>query len=100
VDGLRALAALYVVTHHIGLTVWWQTPVPAELLQPFLSVLVAAFTFGHYAVSVFIVLSGYWLTLQVARHGFRFPNGALGFIDGARGVSCRLTTPRWRCVCS
>lgn len=56
VDGLRALAALYVVADHIGLTVWPHGGAPA------------VFAYGHYAVSVFIVLSGFSL-MRANYHG-------------------------------
>jgi peptidoglycan/LPS O-acetylase OafA/YrhL len=60
-DGLRAAAALYVVLFHAGLC-FSPDPVPrwARNLQ-------CALSFGHDAVAVFIVLSGYCLMLPVAR---------------------------------
>jgi len=61
-DGIRALAALYVVLdHHVsdmGATI------PRTLQH-----LTAWMGFGHYAVDVFIVLSGYCLMLPIARKG-------------------------------
>src|SRR5882724_8311244 len=59
-DGLRASAALYVVLFHavIGFAV--------QLSGPF-KVLRLVFGFGHEAVAIFIVLSGYCLMLPVAR---------------------------------
>lgn len=76
VDGLRALAALYVVVGHISDTVWRLGPSNSQLLS---AITVPFNTFGHLAVSLFIVLSGYSLTLPVARAGFRLPHGAWSF---------------------
>jgi peptidoglycan/LPS O-acetylase OafA/YrhL len=56
-DGLRGLAALYVVFYHLsepGRPVWTQ-------------VFTGWTRYGHAAVSIFIVLSGYCLMLPVAR---------------------------------
>jgi peptidoglycan/LPS O-acetylase OafA/YrhL len=73
VDGLRALAALTVVADHATLEIW-----PASL-PPSVAPFVNPAVYGHTAVSVFIVLSGFSLMLPVARNGFRLPDGALGF---------------------
>ena len=64
-DGLRGLAALYVVVNHIfertfpgyphDRAPWWA----------------GWFIFGRFAVVVFIVLSGFSLALSPARHGWR-----------------------------
>jgi len=60
-DGLRGAAALYVVCHHIAKHLPLVTaPLPIRILALLLS-------FGHYAVSVFIVLSGFCLMLPVVR---------------------------------
>jgi peptidoglycan/LPS O-acetylase OafA/YrhL len=62
-DGLRAVAALYVVLFHAGLGF-----LDAERpLHGFARSLQRALSFGHDAVAVFIVLSGYCLMLPVAR---------------------------------
>jgi peptidoglycan/LPS O-acetylase OafA/YrhL len=57
IDGLRALAALYIVTHHAvqtaGFVRWWTVP----------------FTFGREVVVVFIAISGFCLGLPLARRG-------------------------------
>lgn len=74
-DGLRGLAALYVVLHHAALLV-----PPAALPGP------AAFArfvlrHGHYAVPVFITLSGYSLMLGVrATPGGRLSGGLTGYL--------------------
>ena len=60
-DGLRALASLYVVLFHAGLGfTQGQLSGWARNVQ-------RALSFGHNAVAVFIVLSGYCLMLPVAR---------------------------------
>ena len=65
-DGLRGLAALFVVLHHTWLTIWPnvdETPVESVgRATRFLA-------FGHFAVVVFIVLSGFCLSVPVARSG-------------------------------
>jgi peptidoglycan/LPS O-acetylase OafA/YrhL len=61
-DGIRALAALYVVLSHHVLDVY-------DGLGWGLQRVVFGFQYGHYAVDVFIVLSGYCLMLPVARSG-------------------------------
>ena len=66
-DGLRALAAIYVVLHHMWLQVW-----PIELgRHPEMQT--AQYTqwmyFGNYAVTFFLVISGFCLMLPVIRHG-------------------------------
>lgn len=62
-DGLRATAALYVVMFHAVLGF------SAESLTGPWRLLRRAFAFGHEAVAIFIVLSGYCLTLPLARRG-------------------------------
>jgi peptidoglycan/LPS O-acetylase OafA/YrhL len=57
-DGLRGMAALYVVAYHLYIDVAIHTSMPWYL---------AWLGFGHAAVGVFIVLSGYSLMLPVAR---------------------------------
>jgi peptidoglycan/LPS O-acetylase OafA/YrhL len=62
-DGLRALAAIYVVAFHVVLGF------APEQLPGFWRVLKRLCAFGHEAVAVFIVLSGYCLMLPVVRQG-------------------------------
>lgn len=64
VEGLRGIAALYVFVYHI-----WQTGIAhAEAtLGVLLPYTLAWAQYGHYAVAVFIVISGYCLGLPVAR---------------------------------
>jgi peptidoglycan/LPS O-acetylase OafA/YrhL len=60
-DGLRGLMALYVVLFHASYFTQ-ETP-----LQPVAQFLISWLNYGHYAVDVFIVLSGFCLMMPVAR---------------------------------
>ena len=64
-DGIRGLAALYVVINHIFLRAFPGYPVDHA---PFWA---GWFIYGRFAVVVFIVLSGFSLALSPARHGWR-----------------------------
>jgi peptidoglycan/LPS O-acetylase OafA/YrhL len=64
-DGIRGLAALYVVIDHVFLRAFPGYPVDHA---PFWA---AWFIYGRFAVVVFIVLSGFSLALSPARHGWR-----------------------------
>jgi peptidoglycan/LPS O-acetylase OafA/YrhL len=64
-DGLRGLAALFVVVNHVFLRAFPGYPVDHA---PFWA---AWFIYGRFAVVVFIVLSGFSLALSPARHGWR-----------------------------
>ena len=64
-DGLRGLAALFVVVHHVFLRAF--PGYPADHAP----VWAAPFIFGRFAVVVFIVLSGYSLALAPARRGWQ-----------------------------
>ena len=72
-DGLRALAALYVVLFHAG--VCFTTPALPTLWRAVRHCL----TFGHDAVAVFIVLSGYCLMIPAARRDGHVANGIRGY---------------------
>jgi peptidoglycan/LPS O-acetylase OafA/YrhL len=74
-DGLRGLAALYVVVYHVTLRAFPGYPGRGG---PFW---VAPLSFGRFAVLVFIVLSGFSLGLAPARHGWR--------LDGIRDYAAR-----------
>jgi peptidoglycan/LPS O-acetylase OafA/YrhL len=71
-DGLRGLAALFVVVNHIFLRTVPGYPVDRA---PFWA---GWFIYGRFAVVVFIVLSGFSLALSPARHGWRL-DGISGF---------------------
>ncbi len=64
-DGLRGLAAVYVVINHVFLRTFPGYPVDHA---PFWA---GWFIYGRFAVVVFIVLSGFSLALSPARHGWR-----------------------------
>ena len=64
-DGIRGLAALYVVVNHIFLRTFPGYP---HDRAPFWA---GFFIYGRFAVVVFIVLSGFSLALSPARHGWR-----------------------------
>ena len=61
-DSLRALAAIYVVMYHAIYQIDPHHPVRTGAAGAFRSLFV-----GHYAVDLFIVLSGFCLMLPVAR---------------------------------
>jgi len=64
-DGVRGLAALFVVVNHVFLRAFPGYPVDRA---PFWA---AWFIYGRFAVVVFIVLSGFSLALSPVRHGWR-----------------------------
>jgi peptidoglycan/LPS O-acetylase OafA/YrhL len=84
-DGVRGLAALYVVVNHIFLRAFPGYPADSA---PFWA---AWFIYGRFAVVVFIVLSGLSLTLAPARHGWRL-DAVSRF---ARRRAWRILPPYW-----
>jgi peptidoglycan/LPS O-acetylase OafA/YrhL len=64
-DGIRGLAALFVVVNHVFLRAFPGYPVDRA------PVWAGWFIYGRFAVVVFIVLSGFSLALSPARHGWR-----------------------------
>jgi peptidoglycan/LPS O-acetylase OafA/YrhL len=90
-DGIRGLAALYVVSYHILLRAF-----PGRLAEraPFWA---AGFGYGRFAVAVFIVLSGFSLGIGAARADWRLANVK----DFARRRAWRILPPYWAAlVCS
>jgi peptidoglycan/LPS O-acetylase OafA/YrhL len=73
-DGVRGVAAMFVVAHHMWLAVWPAFPRDTGpwWLGPLL--------YGHLAVAVFIVVSGFSLALAPLRNGGRLPGGVRRFI--------------------
>jgi peptidoglycan/LPS O-acetylase OafA/YrhL len=86
-DGIRGLAALYVVVYHIFLRAWPGYPGGANH-APFWAVLVS---YGRAAVAVFIVLSGFSLGLGPARSGWRLASLA----TYAHRRAWRILPPYW-----
>jgi peptidoglycan/LPS O-acetylase OafA/YrhL len=84
-DGIRGLAALYVVINHVFLRAFPGSPVDHA---PFWA---AWFIYGRFAVVVFIVLSGLSLALSPARHGWRLD----GVSEFARRRARRILPPYW-----
>ena len=84
-DGLRGLAALFVVVNHVFLRAFPGYPVDHAPIWA------AWFIYGRFAVVVFIVLSGFSLALSPARHGWRLD----GILNFARRRARRILPPYW-----
>jgi peptidoglycan/LPS O-acetylase OafA/YrhL len=84
-DGIRGLAALYVVLNHVFLRAFPGYPVDHA---PFWA---AWLIYGRFAVVVFIVLSGFSLALSPARHGWRLD----GLSRFAARRARRILPPYW-----
>lgn len=84
-DGVRGLAALFVVVNHVLLRAFPGYPVDRA---PFWA---GWFIYGRFAVVVFIVLSGFSLALSPARHGWRLD----GVSQFARRRARRILPPYW-----
>jgi peptidoglycan/LPS O-acetylase OafA/YrhL len=84
-DGIRGLAALFVVLNHVFLRAWPGYPVDTA---PFWA---SEFIYGRFAVVVFIALSGFSLSLAPARAGWRFDSVA----TFARRRAWRILPPYW-----
>jgi peptidoglycan/LPS O-acetylase OafA/YrhL len=84
-DGIRGLAALFVVMNHIFLRAFPGYPVDNA---PFWA---AWFIYGRFAVVVFIVLSGFSLAVSPARDGWRLDSNA----RFARRRAWRILPPYW-----
>jgi len=84
-DGLRALAALFVVAHHMYITVY--PTFPRNTGPWYLGWLI----YGHFGVAVFIVVSGFSLTLAVVNKGYEF-RGFRRFISRR---AWRIIPPYW-----
>jgi peptidoglycan/LPS O-acetylase OafA/YrhL len=72
-DGIRGLAALFVVLHHTWLMCTDTFPIHAK--PGALGFATNWLLYGHLSVDVFIVLSGFCLTLPVVRRGNRMADG-------------------------
>jgi peptidoglycan/LPS O-acetylase OafA/YrhL len=70
IEGLRGLAALYVVFQHIGTMVDPHFKMLRPGAQPeYLARIMAPFWYGHFAVSAFIVISGFCLQMALYHRG-------------------------------
>jgi peptidoglycan/LPS O-acetylase OafA/YrhL len=84
-DGIRGLAAVFVVVNHVFLRAFPGYPVDHA---PFWA---AWFIYGRFAVVVFIVLSGFSLALSPARRGWRLD----GMTRFARRRARRILPAYW-----
>ena len=84
-DGIRGLAALFVVVNHIFLRAFPGYPADHA---PFWA---GGFIYGRFAVVVFIVLSGFSLSVSPARAGWRLD----GVSKFARRRAWRILPPYW-----
>jgi peptidoglycan/LPS O-acetylase OafA/YrhL len=73
-DGLRGAAAFYVVLFHAGVCF------SVGVLPPWARPLNRLLAFGHEAVAIFIVLSGYCLMLPAARAGGQLAGGTARYL--------------------
>jgi peptidoglycan/LPS O-acetylase OafA/YrhL len=72
-DGLRAIAATYVLIYHVLLKINLANYPPVVFLM------VQPLAYGHYAVDMFIVISGFCLMLPVIKNNGSMPGGYLLF---------------------
>ncbi|HEV7657194.1 MAG TPA: acyltransferase family protein [Mycobacteriales bacterium] len=86
IDGVRGAAACFVVLHHIWLASWPYFP---ENLGPWW---LGWALYGHLAVAVFIVVSGFSLGLAPARHDWALRGGLRQFL---RRRVWRILPPYW-----
>ena len=77
-DGIRGLAAFYVMLSHTFSLAMYDDGNLSLSLTPTFVWATRGLNFAHYAVAVFIVLSGFCLMLPVAGGG-HLPGGLLGF---------------------
>lgn len=85
VDGIRGLAALYVVLYHVFLRAW---QAGAAAHAPLWALF---FSSGRTAVIVFIAVSGFSLSAGPARNGWRLPSVR----EYARRRAWRILPPYW-----
>jgi len=87
IDGLRALAALWVALHHVA-----ETSVPSEMLKmPVLGPVVASLFFGQFPVMLFLMLSGFCLYYPYVRRSAR--PGFSGYLPFLRRRWTRIAPP-------
>lgn len=76
-DSIRALTATYIVIHHAILQYYSGT---MDDLTGIRKTIYNFFVFGHVAVDIFIVLSGYSLMLSVVKNDYFLKGGTLLFL--------------------
>lgn len=79
VDSLRALAALYVVSVHMFPRAWLSTPTSLPNTWA-LNILAKFLAQGHFAVSLFIVVSGFCLMLPALKNQLYLKGGFIRFL--------------------
>lgn len=78
-DGLRALAAIWVVLGHCRLFIFgWDYNYSGTIFAASVNLLL----YLHLAVDIFLVLSGFCLAIPVLRNGGRLPKGAGAYLSG------------------
>ena len=88
-DGIRGLAALYVVIYHIFLRAW--SGYPGAIHAPFWA---AWLSYGRGGVAMFIVLSGFSLGTRPGALGVAVARRSGRTRTDGPGASCRRTGPR------
>src|SRR4029450_13336607 len=84
-DGIRGLAALFVMLHHCWLLSFPGYPrATGPLWSNWL-------IYGHFAVVIFIVLSGFSLAVSPARHDWELGGGK----PSPHRRACRILPPYW-----
>lgn len=84
VTGLRGLAAIFVLLSHVWYQIWPAVPAPYGYgLHPtgMTAQLTGWLYYGHFGVVVFIVLSGFCLTLPTLGQGYTLSGGVIRFLQ-------------------
>jgi peptidoglycan/LPS O-acetylase OafA/YrhL len=95
-DGIRGLAALYVVFHHAYLQVTGpeESKVLAEQIPALALMSVRWLEFGSFSVAIFIILSGYCLMLPVVSRGIL----SGGWIEYIKRRAKRILPPYYAAI--
>jgi peptidoglycan/LPS O-acetylase OafA/YrhL len=101
IDGLRALAAIFVLFNHSWRMAWPRLegdPIGHYPENPLMLWLTGWARYGHFGVTLFIVISGFCLMLPVAANGGKLKQSVLQFY----GRRCRRILPTYYAalVCS